>query len=55
MQFLSISLGSCAELETQLILVNEIYDLDTQHLQNECIEIQKMLFMMIKKVRERED
>lgn len=37
LQFLSIASGSCAELETQLILTEDIFELDTQELQNESI------------------
>lgn len=43
LQFLSIASGSCAELETQLILTEEIYGFDTKDLQENAKEILKML------------
>jgi four helix bundle protein len=51
--FLYIATGSCAELETQLILVNEIFEIDTSKLQSDCIELQKMLSGLIKRVNTR--
>jgi four helix bundle protein len=52
--FLKISLGSSAELETQLILVNELYpSISTQKIQealNLSEEIQKILSTIIKKL-----
>ncbi len=42
--FLSISLGSCYELETQLILVNDIFKIDCENAINECHHVQKMIF-----------
>jgi len=53
LQFLGIASGSCAELETQLILVAEIYGLGTQALQVESIQVQKMLSALISKVKQR--
>ncbi len=49
-QFLAISLGSSAEIETQLILLEDIYGIDTKELQGLVIEIQKMLSSMIRKI-----
>jgi len=49
-QFLGIALGSAAEVETQLILVFDIYGQDTTNLQEGCIEIQKMLSTIIRKL-----
>lgn len=46
-RFLWIAHGSCAELETQLILVNQIYALDIAQLQKLLDEIQKMLTRLI--------
>jgi four helix bundle protein len=42
--FLSISLGSCYELETQLILVQEIFNIDCEKIINDCQRVQKMIF-----------
>lgn len=50
-QFLRIASGSSAELETQLILVNEIFFVNTDKLQSELVTIQKMLSALIKKVQ----
>lgn len=50
-QFLRIASGSAAELETQLILVDEIFEVDTESLQIELVTIQKMLSALIKKVQ----
>ncbi|MCU0667500.1 MAG: four helix bundle protein [Patescibacteria group bacterium] len=49
-QFLGIAAGSAAELETQLILVSDIYHLDTSKILNNLEEIQKMLFALSKKL-----
>jgi len=49
-QFLGVALGSAAEVETQLILLLDIYNKDTTDLQDKCIEIQKMLSTMIRKL-----
>lgn len=43
LRFLSIAKGSSAELETQLILVKDIYGIDTGALQVEIDEIQRMI------------
>ena len=52
-QFLRIANGSAAELETLLILVEDLYDLSDKQT-GECldllIEIQKMLHTMIRKL-----
>lgn len=51
--FLSISLGSSYELETQLIIANKIHILNNEtfkHLQNQCVEIQKMIYTFIQKI-----
>jgi four helix bundle protein len=42
-QFLRISYGSAAELETQLLLARSIYNLDIEQILNLLIEVQKML------------
>ncbi len=48
--FLSISAGSAAELETQLILINDIFKLDVESLLATLEEIQKMLSSLINKL-----
>jgi len=50
-QFLGIASGSSAELETQLILVSDLFNIDTNKQQNDIIEIQKILSTMIKKLK----
>lgn len=42
--FLSISLGSCYELETQLILVQDIFNIDCEKIIIDCQRVQKMIF-----------
>jgi four helix bundle protein len=49
-QYLGIALGSTAEVETQLILVLDIYEMDTVILQEKSIEVQRMLSTMIRKL-----
>jgi four helix bundle protein len=49
-RFLGIALGSAAELHTQLIVTERIYNLDTSKLRNEVIEISKMTRAFIKKL-----
>ncbi len=50
-QFLKIALGSAAELETQILLVSEIYkDVDTKILLDLLVEVEKMLSVIIKKL-----
>ena len=51
LQFLSIADASAAELETQLIIAKNIYlNLDFLKVESLLIEIQKMLFVLIKKL-----
>jgi four helix bundle protein len=47
--FLSIARGSAAELHTQLLLVKDIYSLDTSGLIRETEVIQKMLYSLMRK------
>lgn len=50
-QFLRISLGSTAELETQLLLIESIYpEISTASYQTEITHIRKMLYALIKKL-----
>ncbi len=49
-QFIGIAAGSAAELETQLILVNDIFSIDTAELVNDLNQIQKMLYSLKKKL-----
>lgn len=52
-QFLGIASGSCAELETQLILISDIFNKNTDQLQADAIEIQKMLSGLTSKINKR--
>ncbi len=49
-QFLSVAAGSAAELETQLLLTQDIYRLQDKKLENILEEVQKMLQSFIKKL-----
>lgn len=50
-QFCGIALGSVAEVETQLILIHDIYLIDTVKEQEICQEIAKMLTALIRSLR----
>lgn len=50
-QFLRIASGSTAELETQLLLVQSIYNIETNDVIKELIEIQKMIAVLIRKLQ----
>lgn len=52
-QFSSIALGSLGELQTQLILCNHLYGLDTSSMVDECEQITKMLTSLIRSLRTR--
>ena len=47
-RFLDIALGSSYELETQLILVERIFKIDTNNIVNKTREIQKMAYSLKK-------
>lgn len=50
-QFLRMAQGSAAELETQLLLLNSIYDnIRTNELLESLLEVQKMLSVLIKRL-----
>ncbi len=49
-QFISIARGSAAELSTQLLLVQNIYKIDTNALVKELEDIQKMLYSLQSKL-----
>jgi four helix bundle protein len=50
-QFIGIAKGSAAELETQLLLVKEIFHVDVEmHLQV-VVEVQKMLSVLSKRLK----
>lgn len=49
--FCGISLGSLAELETQLIIINKVYKIDTTELLDECAIISRMIHALIKSLR----
>jgi four helix bundle protein len=42
-RFLDIALSSSYELETQLILMNDLFDIGSDKLMNELTELQKMI------------
>ncbi|MBP7820854.1 four helix bundle protein [Candidatus Saccharibacteria bacterium] len=48
--FLGIAKGSSAELETQLLLINDIYKIDCLKQLDLLTEVQKMLSVLIKKL-----
>lgn len=50
--FLNVAFGSCSELETQLIISHKLNYLSQQNfteLNSQLIEVQKMIFSLIKK------
>ena len=50
-QFTGIALGSTAELETQLILCQRLYGIDTSKELGLCIEVGKMATALMRKLR----
>jgi four helix bundle protein len=50
-QFSYIALGSTAEVETQLIIVNRIYKVDVEELLEECEIIGRMLTSLTKSLK----
>lgn len=42
-QFLSISIGSIYELETQLLLLKRLFDINTENLVAQCQHLQRMM------------
>lgn len=48
-QFLRIASGSSAELETQLMIIERVFNLDTTIQLEALLEIQKMLTVLIRK------
>lgn len=48
LQFLRIANGSCAELETQLVITKELYGVTVGEVDELLIEVQKMLQSIIK-------
>lgn len=49
--FIGIAMGSLAEVETQLLLVQRIYAIDTEELVGEITEIGKMLTALMKAIK----
>ncbi|MFT4532168.1 MAG: four helix bundle protein [Candidatus Saccharimonadales bacterium] len=49
--FCGISLGSLAEVETQLIIVNRIYKIDVANVLESCETISRMLHALIRSLR----
>lgn len=43
-RFLDFSIGSSFELETQLILANRLFDIDSNELVDRCQNLQRMIF-----------
>jgi len=50
-QFCAIAKGSAAEIETQLILCEQIYKVDIQHVMEQLNEVQKMLEGLCKSLK----
>ena len=51
-QFCGVALGSAAELETQIIIINKVYPtINCDQVMRLCIEIQKMLTSLVAKLR----
>jgi len=53
LHFCGIALGSLAEVETQLIIVEKVYSVKTQEILEECMIISRMLHALIKSLREK--
>jgi four helix bundle protein len=49
-QFLGVAKGSAAELETQLLLVQNLFNIDTKESMELLSEVQRMLWTLIKKL-----
>lgn len=52
-QFIYIALGSASELETQLIIINKIYSINTDYLILTISDIRKMLNKLISALKRR--
>lgn len=50
-QFAGIALGSLGELQTQLLLCNRLYSIETNTLVDECEQITKMLTALIRSLK----
>lgn len=50
-QFCGVALGSLAETETQLLIVERLYEIDTSVAQDLAREINRMLIALIKSLR----
>lgn len=53
LHFLRISYGSIAELETQLILMGDLYGISSNEIDNLVIEVSKMLRSLMEKLETR--
>lgn len=51
LHFCTIALGSLAELETQLIIVQKVYNLKTDEILKDCAIISRMLHALTKALR----
>jgi len=52
-QFLGVARGSAAELETQLLIIQEVYKYKVDHHLDLLLEIRKMLLTLVKKLKEK--
>ncbi|MDX1350292.1 MAG: four helix bundle protein [Putridiphycobacter sp.] len=50
-RFLNIAVGSSYELETQLILIEKIFKIETKDLIKQVTEVQSMLFSLTKSLK----
>lgn len=49
--FIGITKGSAAELETQSTITGDIFDITTELLLEDLLEIRKMLFVLTRKLQ----
>jgi len=50
-RFINIAIGSAYELETRLILIEKIFKIETKKLILQVVEVQRMLFSLIKSMK----
>jgi four helix bundle protein len=50
-RFLYIALGSSSELETQLLIINKVYSLDTAKALDDLLRVKKMLNKLISSLK----
>jgi four helix bundle protein len=49
-RFLDIALGSSYELETQLIIIKDVFNIDSESVIIECQQVQRMIFNFKKRI-----